>query len=80
VVDYPTREIYSYGGRTPVRKAYGEAAFDLNETASNGYKYFSDAKGGSEAPNHDDKDYHEQVNDYPKNISDAIFSPGLTMP
>lgn len=77
VVDYPNHDIYNYGGRTPIRSKAKEASFDLSETASHGYNYYKTVKG-YEPPAHVDKEYHEKVNDYTKNISNAIFSPGIT--
>jgi len=55
-----------------------QAEGNLDDSASRGHSYFEVVKG-IEQPDAYDKDYHEEVNDYQKNVSDGIFSPGLSL-
>ena len=55
-----------------------QAEADLNDSASGGHSYFEVVRG-VEQPAGYEKEYHEEVNDYQKNISDGIFSPGLSL-
>lgn len=79
VIEYPNQDLYSFGGKTRIHTAAKEAELPLDEQASNGFNYFQSAKGDTNIPVGVDKEYHEQVNDYQKNISNGIFSPGLSI-
>lgn len=52
---------------------------DLAETASHGYHYYDTLRSQKEQNKDYNKEYHEEVNDYTKNISQGIFSPGLSI-
>lgn len=53
---------------------------DLDEVASKGYSYYNTLLGKKNNEYVYQKDYHENVNDYQKNISQSIFTPGNTLP
>ena len=78
VIDYKNQDLYSFGGRTRIQSAMPNAEADLNNSASGGCSYFEVVKG-IQQPDGYEKEYHEEVNDYQKNISDGIFSPGLSL-
>ena len=78
VIDYKNQDLYSFGGKSHIRKAYGEASLDLKDAACKGNYYFEN-KGRPESVMVVEKEYHERVNDYTKNISQGIFFPSLTV-
>lgn len=80
IINYPNRDVYSYGGKSRIKSAYSNVNSDLDEVASKGYSYYNTLIGRKNNQNVYQKDYHENVNDYQKNISQSIFSPGNTLP
>jgi hypothetical protein len=79
VIEYPNQDIYAFGGKTKITSAMDEASIDLDQTATHGLQYFDSVRPETAAPKQVDKEYHEHVNDYTKNISQGIFSPGLVL-
>jgi len=79
VIEYPNQDLYSFGGKTRIQTAAKQAELSVHEQASNGFNYFQTVKGDTNMPVEVNKEYHEEVNDYQKNISNAIFSPGLSL-
>lgn len=78
VLNYKNKDLYAYGGKSRIDSAYKEANIDLDGTASDGFHYYEHVRGNEHQPKVYEKEYHEEVNDYTKNISQGIFSQGLT--
>ena len=78
VIDYKNQDLYSFGGKRPITRAYREASNDLNDVACQGKYYFETVKSKDKDKVYD-KEYHEEVNDYTKNISQAIFFPSMSL-
>ena len=78
VLNYKNHDLYSYGGKSHISKAFGEANLDLNDAASENHHYYESVRGAEKEPRVYEKEYHEEVNDYTKNLSQGVFSPGLT--
>ena len=68
VIDYKNQDLYSFGGKRPITRAYREASNDLNDVACQGKYYFETVKSKEKNKVYE-KEYHEEVNDYTKNIS-----------
>jgi len=79
VIEYPNQDLYAFGGKTKITSAMDEASMDLDQSATKGLQYFDGVRPETAAPKHVDKEFHERVNDYTKNISQGIFSPGLVL-
>lgn len=46
VINYRNWDLYSFGGWSPIKSAYQEANFDLDESASRGFHYYDNVIGG----------------------------------
>lgn len=82
VLDHKNRGVYSYGGNTKIgarfhHKNANHALVDYEPTFSRTANRWTKSVDSSKQPI--TKELHHRVNDYQKNISQSIFSPGMTI-
>jgi hypothetical protein len=83
VIDYKNRDVYSFGGKTKIKKKYhhinaDEGLHEYNPIFSKTGSKWTQSVDRSQKVIY--REYNQQVNDYSKNVSDNIFSPGYIMP
>jgi hypothetical protein len=78
LIDHPNRDVYSYGGKTKMGNAYHHknSYTGLIEPDSGFYRTTNKWTQSVDDGQVIQKEHHEKVNDYTKNISQTIFSPG----
>jgi hypothetical protein len=69
VINYRNHDLYSYGGKSHINSAFPEANLDLDDSASKGNQYYQTVMGDKPDDPKYEKYYHEEVNDYQKNVS-----------
>lgn len=83
IIDYKNKGVYSYGGRSNIgsgfqhKNAY-DALAGYNPDFSQTFNKWTRSMDGSSQII--EREYNQKVNDYTKNISQSIFSPGLVDP
>lgn len=79
LIDYPNKDVYSFGGKTKMGASYHHknAYTGLIEPDSGFYRTTNKWTQSVDDGELIDKELHEKVNDYTKNISQPIFSPGM---
>jgi len=82
IIDHKNRGVYSYGGKTKIgsrfhHKNTHHALVDYEPDFSRTANRWNKSVDASKILI--DKEFHNQVNDYHKNISSTIFSPGQTL-
>ncbi len=41
ILNYPNKDVYSYGGKSRINSAYSQVNEDLDDVASRGYSYYT---------------------------------------
>ena len=80
IIDYKNRDVYRFGGKTRIGSAHHhrDAQRNMSEYEQNFYQTNNKWTQSTDLrSNTIVKDKHVQVNDYSKNVSQAIFNPGM---